>query len=67
MFQVSRCLVCRNDVYVVDDGDGAYLKCAECDFICDLVETDQRLRGLHASYLLDRVEGTSALVTLVSC
>ena len=65
MFKLTRCRTCHSDVYVDRDGDGAYLRCAECGFICDLVEQDPELRALHASYVADSVEETPALLALV--
>ncbi len=65
MFKVTLCRTCHSDVYVDSDGDGAYLRCAECGFICNLVEPVPRLRGLHASYVADSVKETPALLALV--
>ena len=65
MFKVTTCRTCHSDVYVDRDGDGAYLRCAECGFICDLVEQVPELRALHASYIADSVEETLALFVLL--
>ena len=65
MFKVTLCRTCHSDVYVDRDGDGAYLWCAECGFICDLVEQVPELRALHASYVADSVEETLALLVLL--
>ena len=65
MFKVTLCRTCHSDVFVDNAGDGSYLWCARCGFICDLVEPVLRLRGLHASYVADSVEETSALLALV--
>ena len=65
MFKVTLCRTCHSDVYVDRDGDGAYLRCVGCGFICDLVEKVPELRALHASYVADSVEDTPALLVLL--
>ena len=62
---MTPCRTCYSDVYVDRDGDGAYLRCAECGFICQLVEQVPQLRGLHAGYVADSVEETPALLALI--
>ena len=65
MFQVTVCRACHGDVFVDDEGDGAYLRCAGCSFICDLVEREPKLRALHSSYVADFVEDSPALQVLL--